>query len=193
MTTSRIEAFSDGVIAIIVTIMVLELHTPNGTTPAALWKLTPVILGYVLSFAVTAIMWVNHHHLLHHARHASASLLWSNNLLLFWLSLIPFATAYLGQNPAAPFPVALYGAVLACSAYAFTLLQWVVNRQHQSDIEIQEYNDRMLWKSFYSSSLYAATIPLAYIFVYISFAIFVLIPLTYFLPERKLAEHRDLR
>jgi uncharacterized membrane protein len=189
MTTARIEAFSDGVIAIIVTIMVLELRTPSAPTLPALLKLTPVLLGYLISFVVAAIMWVNHHHLMHHARHASAALLWSNNALLFCMSLIPFATAWLGQNPGAPLPVALYGGVLASAAYAFTLLRWVVNHQHECDGELREYNDRMLRKSFYSSTLYASTIALAFVHIYVAYAIFILIPVIYFLPERKLAEH----
>lgn len=189
MTTSRIEAFSDGVIAIIVTIMVLEFHTPSDTTLFALLKLLPVMLSYTLSFAVVAIMWVNHHHLMHHARHANAPLLWSNNLLLFCMSLIPFATAYLGQNHQAPLPVALYGGVLACTAYAFTLLPWVVNHQHECDGELRDYNDRMFHKSLFFSTLYASTVALAFVHIYAAYAIFVLVPLSYFLPERKLAEH----
>src|SRR5580700_7421185 len=110
MTTSRLEAFSDGVIAIIVTIMVLELRAPSQPKLAALWKVAPVFASYALSFLVVAIMWVNHHHLIHAAKHADAPLLWVNNVLLFWMSLIPFVTRYLGANPRAPFAVALYGA-----------------------------------------------------------------------------------
>src|ERR1051326_155713 len=153
MTTNRLEAFSDGVIAIIITIMVLELQVPREANLAALLKLGPVFLSYVLSFLVVAIMWVNHHHLIHAAKHADASLLWANNFLLFWMSLIPFATRYLGVNSRAPFAVALYGAVLASCAAAFSWLRYIVNQRHRRDPHLNEYNQSMLRKSLYSTSL----------------------------------------
>lgn len=188
MGTNRVEAFSDGVIAIIITIMVLGLRVPSEVSWAALIKVAPSLLSYVLSFAVVAIMWVNHHYLLHLAKHADAHLLWSNNFLLFWMSLIPFVTAYLGQNHTAPLAVALYGAVLALAAAAFTWLRHLVNRHHQDDEEMDYYNRRMLRKSAFSTALYASSIPLAYASIRLSFLVFVLIPVLYFLPERKLAE-----
>ena len=186
MGTNRLEAFSDGVIAIIITIMVLELQAPREATLAALVKIGPVFLSYALSFLVVAIMWVNHHHMMHAAKHADASLLWANNVLLFWMSLIPFVTHYLGLNPRAPFAVALYGGVLALSAAAFTWLRYIVNQHHRGDPELDEYNQRMLRKSAYSMSVYAISAPLAYISTNLSFLVFVLIPALYFLPERKL-------
>ena len=188
MGTSRLEAFSDGVIAIIITIMVLELQVPREANLTALVRLGPVFLSYALSFLVVAIMWVNHHHVMHAAKHADAPLLWVNNVLLFWMSLIPFVTRYLGANPRAPFAVALYGAVLASCAADFTWLRHIVNQRHRHDPELNEYNQRMLRKSAYSTSLYALSAPLAYVSTNISFLIFVLIPALYFLPERKLAE-----
>jgi uncharacterized membrane protein len=188
MNTSRVEAFSDGVFAIIITIMVLELQVPREATLAALVKLAPVFLSYVLSFLVVAIMWVNHHHLLYAAKRADARLLWSNNVLLFWLSLIPFATRYMGVNSTVPFAVALYGADLASCAFAFTWLRYCVNLHHLADEELSAYNRGKLRKSAYSATLYASSVPLAYVSVYLSFIIFVLIPVLYFLPERKLAE-----
>jgi uncharacterized membrane protein len=188
MGTNRLEAFSDGVIAIIITIMVLELQAPRDTTLAALVRVGPIFLSYALSFVVVAIMWVNHHHLMHAAKRADAALLWANNVLLFWMSLIPFVTRYLGTNPRAPFAVALYGAVLALCAAAFTWLRHIVNQGHRHDPELNEYNQRMLRKSAYSTSLYALSAPLAYVSTNLSFLIFVLIPALYFLPERKLAE-----
>ena len=109
MGTGRVEAFSDGVIAIIITIMVLELKVPHDTSASALLDLTPVFLSYLMSFLIVAIMWVNHHHLLHTALRADAALLWTNNLLLFWMSLIPFVTGYMGENHTAPLAVAMYG------------------------------------------------------------------------------------
>src|SRR5271166_3501798 len=112
MGTNRIEAFSDGVIAVIITIMVLEMKVPRDTTLTSLLGIAPQFLAYLLSFLVVAIMWVNHHHLLHAARRADARLLWSNNNLLFWMSLIPFVTAYMGDHFRDPRAVALYGVVL---------------------------------------------------------------------------------
>jgi uncharacterized membrane protein len=126
MGTNRIEAFSDGVIAIILTVMVLELKVPTGTTLSAVKAVIPTLLSYTLSFLIIAIMWVNHHHMMHLAKHANAKLLWANNNLLFWMSLIPFVTAYLGQTRGAPLAVAGYGLVLTFSAAGFTLVRWAV-------------------------------------------------------------------
>src|SRR5436853_308860 len=123
MGTNRLEAFSDGVIAIIVTIMVLELKLPPDGTPQALARIAPTVLSYMLSFVVVAIMWVNHHQLIHAARRADGRLLWSNNFLLFCMSLIPFATAYLGQHYTDALPAALYGAVMTTCGLGFTWLR----------------------------------------------------------------------
>src|SRR4051812_33599007 len=112
---TRLEAFSDGVVAIIITIMVLELKPPHSPSAPELLKLTPVFLGYLLSFVVVAILWVNHHHLLHTVERVDGRILWLNNHLLFWLSLVPFTTAYIGESHLAPLPVALYGFVLFCA------------------------------------------------------------------------------
>ena len=193
MGTGRIQAFSDGVIAIIITIMVLELQVPHEATLAALLHLSPVLLSYLLSFVVVAIMWVNHHHLMHRAKRASARVLWSNNILLFWMSLIPFVTRYIGLYPRAPFAIALYGLVLTLCAASFTWLRYALNLHRVPDPELAEYHLGMLRKSTYSTALYAASVPLAYVSVYAAFAIFVLIPVLYFLPERKLAESEDDR
>jgi uncharacterized membrane protein len=191
MGTERVQAFSDGVIAIIITIMVLELQVPREANLAAFLKLSPVLLSYVLSFVVVAIMWVNHHHLLHKATRATARLLWANNILLFWMSLIPFVTRYLGMNSRAPFAVALYGAVLTCNGAAFTWLRHSVNLHRVSDPEAAAYHLGMLRKSAYSTVLYAASVPFAYVSVYLAFGIFVLIPVLYFLPERRLVEQES--
>src|SRR5437667_408227 len=133
MTTSRLEAFSDGVIAIIVTIMVLELRAPSQPTLPALWKVAPIFISYGLSFLVVAIMWVNHHHLIHAVRQVTARLLWSNLNLLFWMSLVPFVTDFLGRNPRVPFPVSLYGFDLAMCGFAFWLLWIELVREHRHD------------------------------------------------------------
>jgi len=185
--TSRLEAFSDRVIAVIITIMVLELKVPHVPTLEALLAEASSFSVYGLSFMVVAIMWVNHHHLIDKARHADPALLWSNNNLLFWMSLIPFVTAYLGENCHSPLAVAVYGAVMTLSSGGFVLLQSVLARQDRSDAIRKLQFERMMQKSIASMSTYALSIPLAFVSVYASFAIFVIIPLIYFWPDRKSA------
>src|SRR5271169_5675665 len=143
MGTNRLEAFSDGVIAVIITIMVLELKVPRDTTLSSLRSLAPQFLSYLLSFLVVAIMWVNHHHLLHSARRADARLLWSNNTLLFFMSLVPFVTAYMGNNCWDPRAVALYGFVLALCSISFFLLRWAIIQHHRDNPEMVEYHRRI--------------------------------------------------
>jgi uncharacterized membrane protein len=188
MGTGRLEAFSDGVIAIIVTIMVLQLSTPAQPTPAALLKAAPILLSYALSFLVVAIMWVNHHHLIHAVRHVSARLLWSNINLLFWMSLIPFVTDYLGRFHRERFPVALYGLDLGMCGLAFTILRTELVRQHSDDPEMTEYHSRVQMKNVMATGIYFSAAVLAYVSIYLSYAIYIAIPLAYFLPEKKLAE-----
>jgi uncharacterized membrane protein len=187
MTTGRLEAFSDGVIAIIVTIMVLELHAPSQPTLAGLWKVAPVLLSYALSFLVVAIMWVNHHHLIHAVRGVTARLLWSNLYLLFWMSLVPFVTDYLGKNYHEPLAVALYGLDLVLCSSAFYLLRMILLEQDQHDGTLADYHRSIQRKNAFSGALYLASVPLAYVSIYASFFIFALIPAMYFLPEKKLA------
>ena len=188
MTTGRLEAFSDGVIAIIVTIMVLELRAPAQPTFAALAKVAPVFLSYGLSFLVVAIMWVNHHHLIHAVHHATARLLWSNLNLLFWMSLVPFVTDFLGKNYHQPMAVALYGLDLALCGMAFYLLRLELVDQDRNDRNLADYHARIQRKNLFSTFLYLLSAPLAYVSIYASFFIFALIPATYFLPEKKLAD-----
>jgi uncharacterized membrane protein len=188
MGTNRIEAFSDGVIAVIITIMVLELKLPRDTTLTSLRSIAPQFLAYLLSFLVVAIMWVNHHHLLHAARHADARLLWSNNNLLFWMSLVPFVTAYMGNNHRDPRAVALYGAILFLCGLAFAILRAAIARHHRDNEDLVRYHHRTQTKNVFSIVLYAASIPLAFINIWISFSIFAFVAVSYFLPERKLAE-----
>ena len=187
MSTGRIEAFSDGVIAIIVTIMVLQLTNPAQPTLAALLKQSPIFLSYALSFLVVAIMWVNHHHLIHAVREVNARLMWSNINLLFWMSLTPFVTDFMGRNPRAPFPVSLYGLNLAMCGFAFWILRIEIARQHRHDPEMSEYHSRVQLKNLFSGFLYLSAAALAHVSIYISYFIYVLIPAIYFLPERKLA------
>jgi uncharacterized membrane protein len=187
MTTSRLEAFSDGVIAIIVTIMVLELRAPSQPSWPALLKVAPVFLSYGLSFLVVAIMWVNHHHLIHAVHEVTARLLWSNLNLLFWMSLVPFVTDFLGKNYHQPMAVALYGLDLAMCGSAFYILRTELVRQDGVDGNLRDYHAGVQRKNAFSAGLYFLSIPLAYVSVYASFFIFALIPAMYFLPEKKLA------
>ena len=187
MTTSRLEAFSDGVIAIIVTIMVLELRAPANPTFAALGKVAPVFISYGLSFLVVAIMWVNHHHMIHVVRQVTARLLWSNLNLLFWMSLVPFVTDFLGKNYREPMAVAVYGLDMTLCASAFYLLRSELIRQESQNPEMSEYHRGIQRKNVLSFVLYLSSAPLAYVSVYASFFIFALIPALYFLPEKKLA------
>jgi uncharacterized membrane protein len=187
MGTNRLEAFSDGVIAVIITIMVLELKVPSDSSFASMRPLAPQFLSYLLSFLVVAIMWVNHHHMIHSARRADARLLWSNNTLLFWMSLVPFVTAFMGNHWRDPWAVALYGIVLTLCSLSFALLRSAIICHHRDNPEMVEYHRKIQAKNLYSLLLYLASAPLAFIDVRISFAIFVFVALSYFLPERKLA------
>src|SRR5580693_3176134 len=187
MTTNRLEAFSDGVIAIIITIMVLELRAPPQPTLEALLKVAPVFLSYGLSFLVVAIMWVNHHHLIHAVHTVTARLLWSNLYLLFWMSLVPFVTDFMGKNYREPMAVALYGLDLFFCASGYYLLRRELIRQSGNDLEMVEHHQRIQRKNAFSGGLYLLSVPLAYVSVYASFFIFALIPAMYFLPEKKLA------
>jgi uncharacterized membrane protein len=187
MTTNRLEAFSDGVIAIIITIMVLELRAPAQPTLAALLKVSPIFISYALSFLVAAIMWVNHHHLIHAVHSVTARLLWSNLYLLFWMSLIPFVTDYAGKNYREPMAVALYGFDLFMCATGFYLLRLELICQSGNDTAMVEYHQGIQRKNALSGALYLLSIPLAYVSVNSSFFIFILIPAMYFLPEKMLA------
>jgi len=188
MKTNRLEAFSDGVIAIIVTIMVLELRAPSQPTLAALWKVAPVFISYGLSFLVVAIMWVNHHHLIHAVRQVSARLLWSNLYPLFWMPLVPFVTDYLGKNYREPLAVALYGLDLVLCSSAFHLLRIILIEQDRHDSGLSEYHASIQRKNAFSGALYLLSVPLAYVSIYASFFVFALIPALYFLPEKRLAK-----
>src|ERR671933_411594 len=154
MDKGRLEAFSDGVIAIIITIMVLELRVPQGADLAALRPLVPVFLSYVLSFVFIGIYWNNHHHLLQAAQQVDGRILWANLHLLFWLSLTPFVTQWMGENNFAPWPVALYGAVLLCAAIAYSILARALVSRHGRDSTLANALGRD-WKGKLSLALYA--------------------------------------
>jgi uncharacterized membrane protein len=181
---NRLEAFSDGVVAIIITIMVLELKVPHDTSFAGLLALTPLFLSYALSFVVVAILWVNHHHLVHTARQVSGRILWLNNHLLFWLSLVPFTTGSMGENHLASLPVSLYGLVLFFCGVAFDLLRREIAHQQVDDATLSMVHRRSNWRNAASALLYLAAVPLAWVSVWLSVAIYLLVPLVYFMPGR---------
>ena len=187
MGKGRVEAFSDGVIAIIVTIMILELHTPNEPTLSALLKIAPSFLSYLLSFLLVAIMWVNHHHFMHATREVNARLLWLNMNLLFWMSLVPFVTEFLGNHYREPMAIALYGLDLTMCSSAFYFLRMELVRQYSHDPEMLEYHQGVQRKNGFSFLLYLSTVALAYLSIYAAYFVFMLIPALYFLPEKKLA------
>ena len=188
MPKSRLEAFSDGVIAIIITIMVLELKTPHGTNWQDLRPLFPVMVTYVLSFTFIAIYWNNHHHMLHAAERVNGSILWANNHLLFWLSLVPFVTGWMGENPSASLPTAAYGVVLVMSAVAYTLLQRAILRHHGPDSKLARAvgSDG---KAKLSLALYCAAIPLAFVNRWLSDAIYLGVALMWLTPDRRIERH----
>ena len=188
MSTARVEAFSDGVIAIIVTIMVLELKMPADASPRALLAVMPMLLVYALSFLTVAIMWVNHHHYLKTARRADPPLLWANNNLLFWMSLIPFATRYLGQNLSAPLPVAAYAGLLAVTAASFYWLLSVLLRHNVNHSALHAQYEHQVRKSLLTVVIYILCFALAWVSPHLAIAVLVVLPMLYFLPDRRLID-----
>lgn len=185
MGKNRLEAFSDAVIAIIITIMVLEMKVPHGTSPAALAELWPVFLSYVLSFVYVGLYWNNHHHLLHTVKQVSGGILWANMHLLFWLSLFPFTTGWMGENQFAPWPVAVYGAVLFMAAVAYFILVRVIIAVHGPDSELAKAMGRD-WKGKIPLAAYAAAMALAFVSPWISCALYVAVALMWLIPDRRI-------
>jgi uncharacterized membrane protein len=186
MGKDRLTAFSDGVIAIIITIMVLELHVPHGADAAALAAVVPSFLSYVLSFIYVGIYWNNHHHLLHTVTRVDGLILWANLGLLFWLSLIPVATAWMGQNLGAPLPTAVYGVTLLMPAIAYVLLQWAIVHRHGKQSVLAEALGTDL-KGKLSPILYIAGIALAFVYPWVSIALYVLVAILWLVPDRRIA------
>jgi len=185
MSKGRLEAFSDGVIAILITIMVLEFKVPHGTDAAALRPLLPVFLTYVLSFVFLGIYWNNHHHMLHAAHRITGKVLWPNLHLLFWLSLVPFVTRWMGENHFAPLPTAVYGAVLLMCGVAFLILQRVLVAQQPPGSPLATALGRDA-KGKLSLALYAGAIPIAFVNQWISDAIYVAVALIWLVPDRRI-------
>lgn len=185
MNKTRLEAFSDGVLAILITIMVLELKVPHGADLAALQPLLYVFLSYVLSFIYLGIYWNNHHHMLHAAHHVSGPVLWANSHLLFWLSLIPFVTAWMGENHFAPVPSACYGVVLLMASLAYWLLQYTILRGEGQDSLLAKAIGRDI-KGKISPCLYLAAILLSFYGHWLGQAIYVLVAALWLLPDRRI-------
>jgi len=185
MTKNRMEAFSDGVLAIIITIMVLELKVPHGSDFAALAPLLPVFLSYVLSFVYLAIYWNNHHHMLHVTSAINGTILWANLHLLFWLSLFPFVTGWMGENHFTPGPTALYGAVLLMAAIAYWILQRAIIAKLGADSVLAIAIGTDL-KGKLSPVLYAAAIPLSFVEPWMAGAIYVAVALVWLVPDRRI-------
>jgi uncharacterized membrane protein len=185
MPSGRLGAFSDGVLAIIITIMVLEMKVPHGASIGDLWPLLPVFLSYVLSFVYVGIYWNNHHHMLHVTERVNGAILWANLHLLFWLSLIPFVTGWMGENNFAPAPTALYGVVLLAAAIAYRILQRVIIAEHgESSLLATAISGDL--KGKVSVLLYAIAIPTAFLHQWISGGIYVLSALIWLIPDRRI-------
>jgi uncharacterized membrane protein len=189
MKTDRLEAFSDGVIAILITIMVLELKVPHEPTLAALGDMVPVLLSYLMSFIYLGIYWNNHHHLFAATDRISGGVLWANNHLLFWLSLIPFVTSWMDENHFAPVPTAMYGVILFCCAIAYTILVRTIlaadggtNRRVAAAIGSDA-------KGYLSLLFYVAAVPLAFVHVLLADALYVSVALIWLVPDRRIERY----
>jgi uncharacterized membrane protein len=185
MGKNRLEAFSDGVLAIIITIMVLELKAPHASELDALEPLLPVFLSYVLSFIYVGIYWNNHHHMFHSTKHVSGGILWANLHLLFWLSLFPFTTGWMGENHLAPTPTAVYGFVLLMAAIAYYILQRAIIAHQGSDSLLASAIGQD-WKGKLSPVLYLSAIPLAFVQPWISSSLYVFVALLWLIPDRRI-------
>jgi uncharacterized membrane protein len=185
MKKGRLEAFSDGVIAIIITIMVLELRVPVGDNIRDLAPVVPVLFSYILSFVYIGIYWNNHHHMLYAVDKINGAVLWANLNLLFWLSLIPFVTAWMGENHFTKWPVVLYGVVLIMNAIAYTILCWLLVREAgpASPLAIALGKD---WKGKLSLFIYLVAIALAFLNSWLGFGLYVVVAIIWFIPDRRI-------
>ena len=190
MHKGRLEAFSDGVFAIIITIMVLELKVPHGAETVSLKPLLPVFISYVLSFVYIGIYWNNHHHLMQAAKSVNGSVLWFNLHLLFWLSLIPFVTAWMGENGFAYVPIALYGFVLLMNGIAYSLLSGALIKIHGKDSALSRAVGNGA-KGKVSVAVYAAAILLSFINSWVSFALYIIVAGIWFIPDKRIEKRLD--
>jgi uncharacterized membrane protein len=188
MSKGRLEAFSDGVIAIIITIMVLEMKVPHGADVAALRPLFPVFISYVLSYVYVGIYWTNHHHLLHAVDRVNGSILWWNLHLLFWLSQVPFVTGWMGENHFAPLPTAVYGGLLLMAAIAYYLLVRAILAHHGPESRVAKALGRD-FKGKISVLIYVVAVPMAFVNRWVAGALYVLVALIWFVPDRRIERH----
>jgi uncharacterized membrane protein len=192
MKTTRLEAFSDGVLAIIITIMVLELKVPHAVELAALKPLLPVLLSYVLSFIYIGIYWNNHHHLFQATEQVSGGILWANLHLLFWLSLFPFTTGWIGENELAAIPTAVYGFVLLMASIAYLILERaIIAREGRNSLVARAVGGE--WKGKLSLALYLAAIPLAFVSPWIAAGLYVFVALLWLVPDPRIARKLENR
>lgn len=185
MNKGRLEAFSDGVIAILITIMVLEFHVPQGADLAALRPLLPIFLIYVLSFVNLGIYWNNHHHMLAATDRINGKILWANMHLLFWLSLFPFVTGWMGENHFAPLPTAIYGVVMLMAAISYTILQTLIVREHTANSKLATAVGKDM-KGKFSLLCYILAIPLAFVHQLISDGLYVFVAMIWLIPDRRI-------
>jgi uncharacterized membrane protein len=185
MKKGRLEAFSDGVIAILITIMVLELKIPHGSDWESLRPLFPVFFTYILSFIYLGIYWNNHHHMLYVTEHINGKVLWANMHLLFWLSLVPFVTGWMGENHFAPLPTAVYGVVLLASAIAYFILQRLIIAQQGANSRLKAAVGKDI-KGKLSPLIYLVAIPLAFVNQWLSDGLYVLVALMWLIPDRRI-------
>ena len=185
MGKGRIEAFSDGVLAVIITIMVLELHVPEGADLSALWAVYPRFLSYVLSFVFVGIYWNNHHHLFQGVEHIDGTVMWANNFLLFWLSLVPFTTDWMGETHFATLPVVVYGVVLLMSGIAYYIVVRRLVKLHGPDSTLVKALGTD-WKGMVSPVLYVLGILSAFIHPYVACGIYALVAMIWFVPDRRI-------
>lgn len=188
MTKNRLEAFSDGVIAIIITIMVLELKTPHGTSLKDLEPLWPVFLSYVLSFIMIGIYWGNHHHLLHTVSHVNSRMIWANLHLLFWLSLVPFVTAWMGENHFKAVTVAVYAGILNLCGFAYTILLMIIEKTHPNNEAFLTPLKKQGRKGFLSLVAYTLAMFTAFIHPLISGALFIFVAILWWIPDRNIED-----
>jgi Predicted integral membrane protein len=185
MNKNRLEAFSDGVLAIIITIMVLEIRVPHGTAIKDLVPVIPVLLSYILSFIYIGIYWNNHHHMMHTVKSVSGSILWANLHLLFWLSLVPFVTGWIGENNFAETPMALYGIILLMAAIAYYILQTIIIRSQGTDSILAKAIGNDI-KGKMSPILYLTGIAFTWISTWVSGAIYILVALIWLIPDKRI-------
>ncbi|MGB7393284.1 MAG: TMEM175 family protein [Pricia sp.] len=195
MRSGRLEAFSDGVLAIVITIMVLEMKAPEDTSFESLLAIAPVFISYILSFIYLGIYWNNHHHLFQATERVNGKILWANLHLLFWLSLIPFATSWVGENHVVALPVALYGLILFLSAIAYRILEVSLTKLHDENSPLHMVA-KTGWKENISTIIYIVAIPTAFLSTWISIVCFVAVAILWVFPNKKLEEsvlktHKD--